>query len=241
MMELNCLNKKMVVNRNRRKIFNQKYKLEEKNPKHLKLRHKNDIDTLQKVKCFNEDSKRHNPVLCIVGSLHFSNLKLIEKTVESGVAKEIFLDPKLLIDGFVKETVVESTETLLKNNNNIIIHTHQNLKGRNETRQYGKKKKLNDEEIELMINKGMQKLLKELMGRYRFSGFVIVGSSTAFHFLKNNGGLGFQFFDEIDHDMICGTIIGGSLNGIKVITKPGSLCSSKFLVKSIDYLQSENF
>ena len=183
-----------------------------------------------------EMPKMH-PVMVIVGSVHPVNQELIHQTVQQHKAVAVRLDPCQLLRGSVDKTTKEKAHHVMEEGYSIIIHTGQSEADRKETKEYGRDLKLSEGEISLRINQAVQDFVNELLEQYQFAGFIVTGGTTALHFLRGIRGAGIRMVDEIEIGVPFGTVIGGPMEGAKIITKAGGFGSRNTFIDSIERLQ----
>lgn len=177
------------------------------------------------------------PVLVIVGSVHPQNKKMIDHTVKYGSAKEIFIDPQRFVEGMDLSDEIKKTIDLMRQGNNVIIHAYQTTEERKVARVKGFSKGLNESDISLLINKGLQKIAGEVFKDHQVAGVMVTGGSTALHFLRGVQGAGIRMIEELEVGVPYGTVIGGPLDGTGIITKAGGFGTETVMIKGIKLLQ----
>ncbi len=177
------------------------------------------------------------PVMVVVGSVHPVNQELIQQTVQQNKAVAVRLDPCQLLQGTVDDETKEKAHRVMEDGSSIIIHTGQSDADRNATQAYGKSMKLNEGETSLKINRAVQDFVNELLEHYQFAGFIVTGGTTALHFLRGIRGAGIRMVDEIETGVPFGMVIGGPMEGAKIITKAGGFGSPNTFINSIERLQ----
>jgi len=177
------------------------------------------------------------PVIVIVGSVHPQNKKMIDNTVKNGSAIEIFIDPQRFVEGMDLTDEVKKIIDFMSQGNNVIIHAYQNVEERKLARASGFSKGKNESEISILINKGLQKIAGEIFKDQQLAGVIVTGGSTALHFLRGIQGVGIRMIEEMEVGVPYGTVIGGPLHGMGIITKAGGFGTETVLIKGIKLLQ----
>lgn len=179
------------------------------------------------------------PVLVIVGSVHPHNRKMMDAAVKAQVAGEIFIDPDRLNDSDEVVMIQRDVERMLQEGKNIILHTYQCADERKASRDRMKHHQYEEREIPVRISKGLQDYATELLKQHLFSGIIVTGGSTALHILRGIEGAGVKMIEEMEVGLPYGTVIGGPLNGLGIITKAGGFGTEGAFIEGIAYLKNK--
>lgn len=179
------------------------------------------------------------PVLVIVGSVHPQNRLLIEKAVKNHSAEEVFINPDMLIEGIIDDAVLQSVEACIVRGNSVILHTYQNTEDRKTTRERTQSEGIDSAELSASISRGLQHYAGSLLKTHLFSGIIVTGGTTALHVLRGIEGAGVKMVEELEVGLPYGTVIGGPLHGIGIITKAGGFGSASAFSDGINFLKKK--
>lgn len=179
------------------------------------------------------------PVLIIVGSVHPHNRRLMDAATSAQAAEEVFLDPDCMEDPVMLANAREKAERLLMENKNIILHTYQCAETRKASRDRAKRDSSVDRELPANIGKGLQHFATALLEHHLFSGLIVTGGSTALNILRGIEGAGVKMIEEMEVGLPYGTVIGGPLNGIGIITKAGGFGTEGAFIDGVAYLKNK--
>jgi uncharacterized protein YgbK (DUF1537 family) len=179
------------------------------------------------------------PVLIIVGSVHPHNRRMMDAAVKAHVAGEVFIDPDRMNDKEERMVIRDHVERLLREGKNIILHTYQCADDRKASRERIKQNQNEETDIPARISKSLQDFAALLLREHLFSGIIVTGGSTALHVLRGIEGAGVKMVEEMEVGLPYGTVIGGPLNGLGIITKAGGFGTECAFIEGIAYLKNK--
>jgi len=179
------------------------------------------------------------PVLIVVGSVHPHNRRMMDAAVKAQVAGEVFIDPDRLNDSEALAMLHNHVEHLMHEGKNIILHTYQCADDRKASRDRLKHNPHEESDIPARISKSLQDFATALLREHLFSGIIVTGGSTALHILRGIEGAGVKMVEEMEVGLPYGTVFGGPLNGLGIITKAGGFGTEGAFIEGIAYLKNK--
>ncbi|MZQ99112.1 MAG: hypothetical protein GT601_15715 [Acidaminobacter sp.] len=179
------------------------------------------------------------PVLIIVGSVHPHNRIMMDAAIKAHVAGEVFIDPDRMNDKEERTVIRDHVERLLREGKNIILHTYQCADDRRASRERIKQNLNEETDIPARISRSLQDFAALLLREHLFSGIIVTGGSTALHVLRGIEGAGVKMVEEMEVGLPYGTVIGGPLNGLGIITKAGGFGTECAFIDGIAYLKNK--
>ncbi|MBZ4653794.1 MAG: hypothetical protein JG781_1133 [Peptococcaceae bacterium] len=180
------------------------------------------------------------PVLVIVGSVHPQNQAMVNYLIGNNLAKELFLDPVPLLaeeKDYAAKELLEEGKRILKDGYNLIVRTSRGQEDQERAKAAGRQRGLSDVESAYCIAEGIQKYVQIFMKEHQFSGMIVTGGTTALHVIRGFAGVGIEVEEELEPGIPYGRIIGGSLEGMGLVTKAGGFGSEQVFAKAIQHLQ----
>ena len=186
-------------------------------------------------------NRKSLPVLTVVGSVNPKNAHQVEKLLEDGGAKELLVSWQVLMGGEsnrVNALLSEAIE-LLGGGRDVVIRTSRDAKNVELSITEGKKAGLSRAEIADRIAIGLQRFVMDVLGSVKIGGLAVTGGATALKLLSETGCRGIEVFREIEPGVPLGQVVGGDLDGLKIITKAGGFGSPDVFRLGLDVLKKE--
>jgi uncharacterized protein YgbK (DUF1537 family) len=174
-------------------------------------------------------SARSTPALIISGSQRTVTERQLEMASSGESAEWLQLDPGTLLDDEAvrgtRDQAVARAVNALEEGRNIAISL---------TRTTGEESIDVEDGVKLVRELGA--ISYRITRRTRPGALVIIGGDTAQSVLRAGGAAGIVLHDEPFPGVPAGTIDGGLLDGVRVVTKAGAFGDEDVLVKVIDCL-----
>lgn len=174
-------------------------------------------------------SARSTPALIISGSQRTVTERQLEMASSGESAEWLQLDPGTLLDDEAvrgtRDQAVARAVNALEEGRNIAISL---------TRTTGEESIDVEDGVKLVRELGA--ISYRITRRTRPGALVIIGGDTAQSVLRASGAAGIVLHDEPFPGVPAGTIDGGLLDGVRVVTKAGAFGDEDVLVKVIDCL-----
>lgn len=182
----------------------------------------------------------HNslPVLTIIGSVHpQSNLQVDEMVKKLGINEILITGEELLglAETNLENLIQKAVEILYKED--LVLRTSRKDSDIQFIKDLGNRLGLNNLEIEHRISQVLQKTIASILEKVKIAGVMVTGGQTALQLLEGSEAKGIEVKEEIEPGIPVGKIIGGSLNGLKIITKAGGFGSTSVFCKGREYLK----
>jgi D-threonate/D-erythronate kinase len=179
------------------------------------------------------------PVYVIIGSVNPQNEATANYLLANGLAVEVYLDPVKLMERAAGDPVPSEFSEALRGNGDLVIRTYRDSTDREKVKERIRETGISEPEAAEAIARGLQAVMKEVVGRHPLSGLIITGGTTALHILRGIEGVGIEVEEELEPGVPCGRIVGGPLNGVGIITKAGGFGSEKTFENCIQILKKK--
>ncbi|WP_164919037.1 four-carbon acid sugar kinase family protein [Caproiciproducens sp. NJN-50] len=101
----------------------------------------------------------------------------------------------------------------------------------------GKQQQIQDSD-DVCITRALGKTVEEVYRKIRFRTVISTGGDTSFQVCKALNADGIELHDEISAGVPIGKIVGGSANGMTIVTKSGGFGDGDILIRIISYLKN---
>jgi len=181
------------------------------------------------------------PVLTVLGSVHpNSNLQVDEMIKKLGV-KEIYIPWQNLL-GFSREglqDLAQEAVDILTRREDLVVRTSRTISDVELAKTEGVKLGLSNLEIANNVSRGLQKFMTAILGRVKIAGLMVTGGATALQLLEGTDAEGIEVKEEIEPGVPIGKIVGGVLDGTKIITKAGGFGSRNVFCSGAEILKQK--
>ena len=161
-----------------------------------------------------------------------ANFKHYRLAVDAG--KLINIDSAI---GEVNRAIKLAQEKLLTNNLVIITTTPRKLEDRLDLMVISEDMDMSIDDLSLMISRGLAKISSEIVKKDRsISGIFSSGGDVTIAVTEELGGQGIEIREEIEPLVAYGRVIGGEVDGLKIVSKGGMVGSDKIMIKCVDRL-----
>ncbi len=185
--------------------------------------------------------KKGHPILTVVGSVNPKNYIQIERLVETRNTHELYVPWQFLLEyneNSSKRLLSEAIE-LLSNGNDLALRTSRSSDDMESAKSEGKKIGLSSAKVADAISDGLQRFVMGILEKVNIGGLMVTGGTTALKLLQETGCEGIEVFREIEPGVPLGEIVGGKLNGLKIVTKAGGFGSSDVFRLGLDVVKQE--
>lgn len=182
--------------------------------------------------------------LAIIGSVTNVTINQMKALYENFDIYKIEVDPLKLIDIKLALDEIErcrdlATEKLNDNNLIIITTTPDDISKRLNLMEISKNRKMSIDDLSLMISRGLAKIGKSIVTKDKLiSGIFSSGGDVTIAVTEELGSQGIEIREEIEPLVAYGRLIGGKVDGLKIVSKGGMVGSDLVMVKCIDRLLS---
>ena len=186
--------------------------------------------------------KRILPILTIVGSVNPKSMTQIEKFIESNNIKEIYLHWENALNPNAEALTALFTKAveILSDGKDLIIRTCQSFDDAESAKAEGTKRGLSGAELADTISNGLQQFVADILSETNIGGIMVTGGATALKLLEATGGEGIELHREIEPGVPMGRMVGGDLNGLKIVTKAGGFGSFDVFIRGYEILKQED-
>lgn len=186
-----------------------------------------------------EIEKATRPVLSIISSVSNVTRSQVKYAENKGITliKIPFYD--ILENKIEPKLYIEKTCKLLEEGEDVILlsSSSYSIEEYEKTNNVGNQLGLSKDEISSFINKIMGFISKEVLLISEVSGVFLTGGETAISFFNNVESLGSSIIQEIAVGIPIMRLMGGPLDGLKVVTKAGAFGDENAITYSIRKLK----
>lgn len=180
-----------------------------------------------------------NPILAVVGSLSEVAAKQIDALEQTGV-QIVSVPSSDLIKGQSSETMLEKILSALKKERVACLTGARSREEYDETILRGREQGLSKGEINSRVQQALSNLVFQIMARQTLGGIFLTGGDTAIATFRALGAEGSRILGESEPGFILSRLIGGSFEGLPIITKAGAFGHETSIVKAIKKLEEES-
>jgi len=182
------------------------------------------------------------PILTVVGSVNPKNFIQIERLVETRNTRELYVPWQFLLeyDAESSKRLLSDAVEILSNGNDLILRTSRSSDDMETAKSEGKKIGLSHAKVADAISDGLQRFVMRILEKVKVGGLMVTGGTTALKLLQETGCEGIEVFREIEPGVPLGEIVGGNLDGLKIVTKAGGFGSPDVFRIGMDAIKSFN-
>jgi len=183
--------------------------------------------------------KKGHPILTVVGSVNPKNFIQIERLVETRNTHELYVPWQFLLeyDENSSKRLLSEAVDLLSNGNDLAIRTSRSSDDMESAKSEGKKIGLSSAKVADSISDGLQRFVMGILEKVKLGGLMVTGGTTAIKLLQETGCEGIEMIREIEPGVPLGEIVGGNLDGLKIVTKAGGFGSPDVFRLGIDVIK----
>ena len=180
------------------------------------------------------------PVYVVVGSVNPQNKTMTDFLLSNELAGEVYLDPAVLIERSEGDVLPPEAIEALQREGDLVIRAYRDSGDREKVKEKVMEKGISEPDAAEAIARGLSVALKEAVGRRGLSGLIVTGGTTALHILRGFQGVGIEVEEELEPGVPAGKIVGGSLDGVGIITKAGGFGSEHTFANGIQFLKKRH-
>lgn len=201
--------------------------------------------TKELTKLIYSNNKISTKALAIIGSATQVTINQIKELEEAFKPCRIDVDANKLIDidsatGEIERASSLGREKLKEHNLLLITTTPKKIEDRLDLKTISEERNMSIERLSLMISGGLAQIGRKVAAEGKsFSGIFSSGGDVTVAVTKEFGSHGIEIREEIEPLVAYGRLIGGALDGLKIVSKGGMVGSDKVMLKCIDRLMSK--
>jgi uncharacterized protein YgbK (DUF1537 family) len=172
--------------------------------------------------------KQRVSILTVAGSVNPKSISQIDKLLENDHIKELYVPWEMLLHSKAEQLAARVTHAtdILSNGMDLVIRTCRSSEDVEAAKTAGKKKaRIGEAAVADTISDGLKGFTTEILSKIKIGGIMVTGGTTALSLLEGIGGEGIEVQREIEAGVPLGRIVGGHLDGVKIITKAGGFGS----------------
>ncbi|NVF12250.1 four-carbon acid sugar kinase family protein [Anaerococcus sp. AGMB00486] len=183
--------------------------------------------------------------LAIIGSVTNVTINQMKALYGNFDIFKIEVDPLKLIDIDLALNEIDRCSLLAKeklNDNNLIIitTTPDDVSQRLNLKEISESRDMSIDDLSLMISRGLAKIGKSIVTKDKsISGIFSSGGDVTIAVTEELGSQGIEIREEIEPLVAYGRLIGGEVDGLKIVSKGGMVGSDSVMVKCIARLLSK--
>lgn len=180
--------------------------------------------------------------LAIIGSVTNVTIDQMKELYKHTDAYRLEVDPLKLIDinlaiDEIDRSAKIAEEKLKEHKLIVITTTPESIDGRLDLKSISKQKNMSIDDLSLMISRGLAKIGRLIVTKDKsISGIFSSGGDVTIAVTEELGSQGIEIREEIEPLVAYGRLIGGNVDGLKIVSKGGMVGSKKVMVKCIERL-----
>ncbi|WP_049690019.1 MULTISPECIES: four-carbon acid sugar kinase family protein [Anaerococcus] len=201
--------------------------------------------TKEVTKILYKQSHISTKALAVIGSVTNVTINQMKQLYKNFNSFKLEVDPIKLIDiNLALEEIERATnlaEKELKERKLVIITTTpDDIAKRLDLKSISEEKNMSIDDLSLMISRGLAKIAKKIIVKDKaISGAFTSGGDVTIAVTEELGSQGIEIREEIEPLVAYGRLIGGCVDGLKIVSKGGMVGTDQIMVKCIDRLLSK--
>lgn len=181
------------------------------------------------------------PILSVMGSVHPKSIAQIDKLIETFNMSEIYVPWEAVLDSKSKalKPLCAAAVDVLSRRQDLVIRTCRGADDAEAATHAGKAAGKSGAEVATRISEGIQHFVSDILSEATIGGLMVTGGTTALKLLEGLSGEGIEVLQEIEPGVPLGCIVGGPLDGTKILTKAGGFGSPNVFCTGIEALKKE--
>lgn len=198
--------------------------------------------TKEVTKILYNNSDISTKAIAVIGSVTKVTMNQMAELEDNFENYRLQVDPEKLINidlaiGEVNRSINIAQEKLNEYKLVIVTTTPATLEGRLNLKEISENMKISIDDLSLMISRGLAKIASEIVKKDRsISGIFSSGGDVTIAVTEELGGKGIEIREEIEPLVAYGRVIGGEVDGLKIVSKGGMVGSEKVMIKCVDRL-----
>jgi uncharacterized protein YgbK (DUF1537 family) len=187
--------------------------------------------------------KQRVSIVTIGGSVNPKSISQIDKLLESDHIEELYVPWDMLLHSRAEQLAARITQAIdiLSRSTDLVIRTCRSPDDAEAAKAAGRKKTGNGgAAVAAAISDGLKRITTEILLKTKVGGIMVTGGTTALKLLEGIGGEGIEVQQEIEPGVPLGRIVGGHLDGVKIITKAGGFGSLDVFCAGAEIIKQDN-
>lgn len=182
---------------------------------------------------------KRKPVLVVTGSASQVTLNQIAHAAKTLPLTVVQLDLKRTLTRSAEETerIVCQVSSLIKRGFDVAVTSVDTAERVSEARRIAKEEGIDPNQVRTLISSTLGKITAETLEKTSPAGIVVTGGDTLMGVFKALGAQGVRVEDEVLPGIPVATIVGGSAEGMRIVTKAGSFGSQEAIVEAVAFLK----
>jgi len=187
------------------------------------------------------ENKPSEPILSVVGSVHPKSTAQIDKLIETYHIDEIYIPWDALLHGKREplEAICRQASEILSRGRDLVIRTCRGADDAGAAAAEGQRSGMSGAEVASRISQGVRNLIVEILSHTAVGGLMVTGGTTALMLLEGLSGDGIEVRQEIEPGVPLGCIVGGTLDGMPILTKAGGFGSPNVFCTGLEIMKKE--
>ncbi len=182
-------------------------------------------------------------ILTIGGSVNPKSISQIDKLLKSDHIEELYVPWDMLLHSRAEQLAARITQAtdILSRSTDLVIRTCRSPDDAEAAKAAGRKKTGGGgAAVAAAISDGLKRITTEILLKTKVGGIMVTGGTTALKLLEGIGGEGIEVQQEIEPGVPLGRIVGGHLDGVKIITKAGGFGSLDVFCAGAEIIKQDN-
>jgi len=181
------------------------------------------------------------PVLTVAGSVQPRTIAQVDHFIQNCGIEQIYLPWDKLVKSAREDLNAFASDAAgrLQRGADLVIRTCRSEQDAQAAVSDGKRAGLSGARIADAVSEGLRRVLVDALARTPVRGLMVTGGSTALKLLEGVSGEGIEVFKEIEPGVPLGRIVGGKMDGTRVITKAGGFGSLDVFCIGIQAMKRE--
>jgi len=187
-----------------------------------------------------EKKKSKKGILTVAGSVSQVTRKQILRAAEEDHVYVVKIDiNKALLDPDSEiKRVCDHTVEFLSNSKDVIIASALDQKDVDDAVQIGKTLGFSTADTSEAIARFLGEVVHEIVKNRKPAGMFLTGGDTAIHVVKRLSAVGCRINSELEPGIPELTLIGGTADGVRVVTKAGAFGNDESILNAIKFLRN---
>ncbi|MDU2557820.1 MULTISPECIES: four-carbon acid sugar kinase family protein [Anaerococcus] len=198
--------------------------------------------TKEVTKLLYNKSEISTKAIAVIGSVTKVTMNQMKELEDNFENYRLQVDPSKLINidlaiDEIKRAIELAQEKLNDCKLVIVTTTPASIEGRLNLKEISEKMDISIDDLSLMISRGLAKIASEIVKKDKsISGIFSSGGDVTIAVTEELGGQGIEIREEIEPLVAYGRVIGGEVDGLKIVSKGGMVGSEKVMIKCVDRL-----
>lgn len=181
------------------------------------------------------------PVLTVAGSVHPKSIEQIDKLIEAYPIGAVYLpcEAALSPDSNRMESLRAEAGRILEKGEDLVVRTCRSAEDCRAALLEGERAGLGASEVAGVISETVRDFILDILPE-AVGGIMATGGTTALKLLEGFSGEGIEMVEEIEPGVPIGRIVGGRLDGVRILTKAGGFGSPEVFCTGMEAMKKED-